>query len=217
MRPRRVALIATTADADGIAKSQSAAGAQALTLNGDLIGGDLDIARRITITSASNDTGRTFTVAGVDRFNQEISESLAGASGAAVMTEACFLRVTSVTTDGATAGNVQVGTADAFDTAWCPLNQYADLFNVTVDVARQAVGGSAADFTYGLQFTLSDVQAKDFRESDAHAVDHATMTAKTADDAVNLTMPVTAVRIRVTSYVAGALVAQIQQAGGPLS
>lgn len=217
MRPHRIVLAPAAADDDAIAKSQTVEAEGPLTLDGDLAGQTFDIARRIAIDSAGNDAGITFTVTGIDRHWQTISETVTGASADKALTEACFLRVDSVVANGAADDSVKVGTADAFDTPWLPMNLYADDFNVTVSVAMKEVGGTPADFEYTLQYTTSDVQEKGFRETDAVAFAHDTMKDAADDSAVVLTNPVTAIRLRITDFAAGAMEAVVIQAGGVVS
>ncbi len=101
------------ASANAIALSQSAAGAQNLTLNGALVSGGvatLDTPRRVIITSAGNDSGITFTVRGTDWAGQIISATVTGGNTTAVDAGVDFATVTRVSTSGATAAAVTVGT-----------------------------------------------------------------------------------------------------------
>lgn len=109
-----------TADANGVAEAQSLGGAGSLTLDGVLVSGGVatfDVARRVLITSAADDSDITFTVTGTDRYGRTIAETLAGGNAAAVYTEQDFLTVTAVTGSAATSGNVEVGTNAVGSTA----------------------------------------------------------------------------------------------------
>ena len=56
-------------DADGISTTATLGGAGTLTINGALASGgevELSSGRQVTVTSAGNDTGITFTVTGTD-------------------------------------------------------------------------------------------------------------------------------------------------------
>src|SRR5688500_12081268 len=88
------------ADADGICKTQTPLAAGNLTINGDLASGGVatiataNTARQVIITSAGNDSGRTFTIYGTDAAGNTFSEALTGASGGAATSVAHFRTVT---------------------------------------------------------------------------------------------------------------------------
>lgn len=105
----------SAANLNGICLSQSAAGAQALTLNGNLVAGGvatLDVSgmpRNVVVTSNGNDLGIVFVIVGTILPGVYVTERLHGANSAAADSNNCFLTVTSVTTTGATASTVIVG------------------------------------------------------------------------------------------------------------
>lgn len=102
-----------TADADGIAQAQTPAGAGALTLNGALVTSgvaQLGDARRVLVTTASNESAKTLTITGTDWFGTTISETITGPNATTGYTDSDFLTVTSVTVSAAFTGNVEVGT-----------------------------------------------------------------------------------------------------------
>ena len=73
----------TAVDADGICASQTPLAAGNLTINGALASGGtvtLNAAQLITITSAGNDSGRTFTVYGTDVEGDLQTEAVTGAN-----------------------------------------------------------------------------------------------------------------------------------------
>lgn len=72
------------------------------------------LARAVSITSGGNDTGITFTVNGFDVYGQPMSETMTGASGAAVSGKKAFKYILSVTHTGSIATTVTVGTLDLF-------------------------------------------------------------------------------------------------------
>jgi hypothetical protein len=104
-------------DADAIATAQAVAGAGALTLDG--VNANSGVAylgdpSYVTITSAGNDTGITFTVAGLvygpgGYGGSYQSEVVTGANASVVVTTKKFSTITSVTASNAAAGNVSVG------------------------------------------------------------------------------------------------------------
>lgn len=141
------------ADDNGIALSQTTAGAANLTLNGALVSGGvatLDSPRQIAITSAGNDTGITFTIYGTTYGGHSVSETITGASGAASTTNTDFLTVTRIAASGATsASGVIAGTNSKAGSRWVRLDNWA--FPQTV--VQVNVSGTV-DFT--VQTTMDD-------------------------------------------------------------
>lgn len=117
------------ADDNGIALSQTTAGAANLTLNGALVTGGvavLDAPRRIIITSGGNDTGITFTITGTTYGGHTVSETITGASGATASTTVDFLTVTQISASGATSGSgVIAGTNTVAGSSWVRLDSWA--------------------------------------------------------------------------------------------
>src|SRR5579875_2257412 len=113
--PRRIAFTKTMAagSANGIAQSQSLAGAGNLVLNGATVSGGvatLDTQRRVILTSSGNDSGLTWTVYGTNDTGQAIVDRFAGANAAAAVSNFDFTMVTRIAGSGATAGTVTAGT-----------------------------------------------------------------------------------------------------------
>lgn len=151
-----------TADADGVSVSQSAPGAQGLVISGALSAGyDADLiaaaqtaagaedltltaaaanlgGRIVVITSAADDSGVVFTVKGLDRNGAYLSEALTGTNAGLTATTQEFIKVTAVSTDGATAGDVTVGVNGT----------------VTMDTPRRVLITTADDET-GVVFTIA--------------------------------------------------------------
>ena len=103
-------------DADGISTAATISGAAALTLTGTLASGGSytsgdNIGQPITILSAADDSGITFTIVGTDAVGDALTEVVTGASGApgTATSSGYFNTVTSITTSAATAGNVSAG------------------------------------------------------------------------------------------------------------
>lgn len=105
--------LSTGAVANNICASQSASGAGPLTINGAAASGGVAyiFGKAVTITSAADDSGITFTVSGLgaDGYSYA-SETVTGSNTSVVATKTIFHQVSSVTVSGATAGNVTVGT-----------------------------------------------------------------------------------------------------------
>lgn len=142
----------TAGSATNIRTASSIAGAGAVTLNGSTVTGGvarLDAQRRIIFTSSGNDTGITFAVAGTNRSGNSISETVTGASGAAASTVLDYYTLTGVTSSGASAGTVSIGTNGVAASPWVRLDDWG-LSTVSVQLT---VAGTA---NYTLQQTLDD-------------------------------------------------------------
>lgn len=157
----RTLTLANDADADGIAQSQTPLAAGNLTLNGALVSGGVATfatPRRVQITSAADESARTFTVYGTARVEQggiSISEAVTGANIGAAYTTQDFATVTRIAVDAATAGAVTAGTNDVSSDAWVPW----DTNNIngpdfSVRAIGQVMSGSP---TWQVDYTLDDV------------------------------------------------------------
>jgi hypothetical protein len=123
MNPIRCRYQLATADADGLAQSQTLGAAGPLTLNGALVSGGVGTldsggaARRVLIISAADDSALTWTIVGTDRYGNAQTATLAG-SNTGVYTKEDFLTVTQISANGATAGAVTAGTNGVGSTSW---------------------------------------------------------------------------------------------------
>lgn len=128
MRPQTATITLAAASDVSVAASQTPGGAGALTLTATPV--SLDVARRVLITAAANESAKTFVVTGTDRNNNVISESLAGPNATTKATSQDFKTVTSVTISAAAAGAVKVGTNGVASTRWIMLDPFTPTFNV---------------------------------------------------------------------------------------
>ena len=99
-------------DADGIAASQSVGSATTMTINGALASGgavSLNDAKFVTITSAGNDSGITFTVVGTTDGSTALTEAITGSNAGTAISSGTFKTIASITTSGATAGAATAG------------------------------------------------------------------------------------------------------------
>ena len=109
------AVITTTAlDADGLSTAAAVGLNAALTLSGALTSGgaytaDTGTARQITLLSAGDDTGITFTVVGTDVNGDALSESVTGVNDDTATSTGYFATVSSITAVGDPAGNMSAG------------------------------------------------------------------------------------------------------------
>ena len=105
-------------DANGLSTVATIGSATTLTLNGALIADSVyttgaNIGQIITILSAADDTGVTFTTVGTDANGDALTEVITGVNAATASSTSYFQTVTSITTDGATTGNVSAGVLGA--------------------------------------------------------------------------------------------------------
>lgn len=131
------------ASATNIRTASAVGGAGAVTLNGTLVGvafykppqsldkipvlagqALLDKPRRILITSAGNDSGITFTLAGLDVAGNPITEILTGANASTVQSLLDYAVLQTVTASGASAGNVSIGTSGVASSPWIRLDDW---------------------------------------------------------------------------------------------
>ena len=100
-RPHRVTFSFAAADDNGICTTQTATatGGSSLTINGALATGGvatMDAPRHVSVTSTGNNSAKTFTFTGTDRFGNAITEALSGPTGGTVNGTKNFNTVTAV-------------------------------------------------------------------------------------------------------------------------
>ena len=163
---------AATAAPTAISLSQSLAAAGALLINGALAatvqafpsGAQSTIAnvlnaagqsQPITITSAGNDSGLTWTISGTGYSGAPISETLAGGNAAAVTSLYNYATITSIKGSGATASTVTAGTGATQYGPWLIVGAQQNEFQTNV---RAFIGTTQvpATATYNIQAT-SDI------------------------------------------------------------
>jgi len=99
-------------DADGISVAAAVGEDAALTIGGSLSSGGsctFDAGRIVTILSAGDDSGISFTVAGTDVNTDSQTESITGANAGTATGSKYFLTIASITAVGDPAGNVSAG------------------------------------------------------------------------------------------------------------
>ena len=107
---------AAAADADGISVAATLSEAGNLTIGGALASGGavtFDQPRNVTITSAGDDTGITFTVTGTDETGAAQTEVITGADTDVAIGTSYFATVTQIAASGASAGNVSAGSGSS--------------------------------------------------------------------------------------------------------
>ena len=106
---------------------------------------------------------------------------------------------------------IRVTVGSATSSAPIPLDHYQHPFNVGVAVVLSA----GATLTYTVEHTFDDVFDKGFDPATASWFANSGLTAKTASLDGNYAFPVTAVRLRVSSYTGGTATMTLIQAGTP--
>ena len=109
----------TAGSVNGISTNATLSGASTMTINGSLNASgtaQFNGGANVKITSASNDTGITFTVKGTDLAGNALTEVIKGANGTATGSKT-FATVTEIKSSGATAGNVSAGVTDILATS----------------------------------------------------------------------------------------------------
>ena len=99
-------------DADGISTAASVSNNAALTIGGALADSGsvtLSHGRIVTILSAGDDSGISFTVVGTDVNGDAQTETITGANAGTATGSKYFLTITSITAVGNPAGNVSAG------------------------------------------------------------------------------------------------------------
>lgn len=133
-------------------RTASNGSAGALTLNGSLVTNGvavLDTPRRILITNAADETGKTIVLTGTDRADSTQSETvtLGGIGSAPSVLD--YKTLTSAVLSANSAGNLSIGTNGVAASAWVYLDPWA-LSNVSIQIN---VSGTV---NYTVQQTLDD-------------------------------------------------------------
>lgn len=227
MRPVTQDLYYPAPVADAICLSQSLGAAGSLTLDGALVTGGVAYiesaadgysARRITITSAADDSGLLWHVTGTRWDDVVQSEYFYGGNVAAVTSRLDYKTVTAISGDAATAGNVTAGTSNIASTPWVPWSQYQTDFQVTCYVTNNVAHGTASvEVTVDDVFGNTDIYNPDTGTYDriprAYALP--TLSDVTTSAFGSITTPVAASRLTVTgptvTYDADFNITQIQQ------
>ena len=106
-------ITAAAADPNGISVAASVGNNAALVIGGALASGGgsvtFDAPRNITILSAGDDSGISFTAVGTDETGSAVSESITGADSDTCYRHTTFATIASITAVGNPAGNVSAG------------------------------------------------------------------------------------------------------------
>ena len=140
-------------DADGISTAATLSGSGNLTINGALAPGGsctFNAGRVVTILSAGDDSGDTFTVTGTDVNGDAQTEAITGANAGTATGAKYFKTVTQIAASGASAGNVSAGiNASAGDAIFAGRMRLKGVFTVhsgtagTVSFTTSSPAGSS--------------------------------------------------------------------------
>lgn len=206
MKPLRLTVTPAAADRDGIATAQTTVGAGNLTLDGALAG-TLAIPGHVSVYSAGNISTVTFTVTGTDRYGRAISEDIVGPDTTPDTNVGSlnFATVTQVYADGAVGTDVEIGSADEFETQWVPVDYHSPVGSVQVELS------TGAGLTWEWQSTNADIADPGFQESDVAGIADATLTGQTTSARGGDSLYASATRIAVTGYTSGSFTAVFYQ------
>ena len=169
------------------------------------------VGRRVIITSGGNDLGINFTVNGTGPSGSTISDTFAGASGAAAQSNLDFVTVTSITHTGSVAGTLTAGTNGVGSSPWLTLNWHVTSI-MNVGIAVELVSGSAG---YTVEYTYDDpnnlLGGALFPLAFSSLSPAALVGASATKDGA-ITSPIAAIRLSIASGT-GALRARILQSG----
>lgn len=133
------------ADGNAIAEAQTLAGAEAMALTSSPY--TITPPKYVTITSVGNDSGITFAIVGTSPSGHAQTETVTGANAGAATSTLAFATVTSITSSGASAGNVEAGWTQSGYGGWIPMDIYTPNQATTVSAV---VSGT---INYDIQYT----------------------------------------------------------------
>ena len=201
MRSKEITIDPDAVDPNGIYETATVTGAISIVFDGALVTDSvayMDYARRIGILSSGNDVGITFTIVGTDADDRAISEVVTGASGATAESALYFKTVFSITSSGAAAANVTIGTVDEFVSNTIPLNHYSE------HSPTMSIEGISGTINLSVEQTFSMLQQTD--NAFVFSAGHANVTTITADAAADMSNHITGIRFVCNSYTDGASV-----------
>ena len=187
---------------NAVCASQTPAGAGLLTINGANATGGVYTAptnpRYLSITTAANESTKTFTITGTDRNGNSLVYATVGAASATTTVyPVSFQTITSVAVSAATAGAITVGFAAQGAAGWIPLDRHSSpVIGIGIELS------ASANLTFTMQSTYDDVQAIGFQEWDAYPIASAVVTG-TASAAHTITHVARAIRFVVNPWTAG--------------
>lgn len=193
------------ASTNNIALAQAVASATTLVLNGSTVVSGvaiLDVARRVLITSAADDTDITFRVTGTNAFGNPIRETIVGANGGTVFTGTDFKTVTEIRTSAAASGNVTVGTNAVASSPWMFTTYHIAPVNISIGVVVTGTVNCTIEYTYDNPNSNQNVigsQGQGNYPAVPNTWSHATLVSMTASEDGFINDPIFAWRLVVNT------------------
>lgn len=199
------------ADADGISVSQTPTGAGNLTITGAYAsGGVATIAaagqeRPVLLTTAADETTKTFTAYGLNANGNAIQSSVLGVNNSTVQFPLLYYKVNRISVSAATAGAVTVGTTGVNYTRTTLPNMHAQ----PIQIGIQCDVTGTVDFD--LEYSMDDPNGPSGPAAVVWITD-ADIDGDTATIAKVLNIPIQALRVKLNSGT-GSVVTTMIQAG----
>ncbi len=195
---------ALTNDDDGISASQAVVGATSLLLNGALVTAGVALspyAQIVSITSAGNDSGITFTITGLDPDGRSVSQAVTGANIGAAVSTYYFKAITSIVTSGSVATTVKVGWIATNGAMSRSLRMNGQQMNFKADYVVKITGTLTCSAQYTLDQPEDTYTTSYSVDADWRAVD--SLSAITASAVSNSAYKVNASRLLISAYTSG--------------
>lgn len=221
-RLMQVTLAPAAAVANNIAQSQTPGGAGNLVLNGAAVTNGvatLDVARRLLLTTAADETAKTFTITGTDRNGMPLTEVLAGVNNSTATTLNDFKTVTQIAVSAATAGAITFGTGGKVSSQWLPFDRIQSE-NLGFQVIVSGVVNYTIEHTYDSLFhnAVGPQPPGGAVAPFANPFPHSTVAAQAANkDGNYINQPITAVRVTLNSFTAPGQVVATFSSGPTIS
>lgn len=191
MRTFKRTASAITLDRDGLALSQTPAGAGALTLTANTT---LTPPRPVAIYSGGNIAARVFTIVGTDRKGSPITDTVTGVNASTVPSNKLFATVTSISIDAAAGSAVEAGWTATSYTSWIHLGSMSRNYQWTMRTFL-AVGATA---TYDIEATSQNMNRD--QVAGEYPDDLVTLASAQTGNVTSYNLsPWAAVRIKVTA------------------
>lgn len=210
------------ADDNGIAETQTPAGAGDLDLDGILVVDgvailtDPGMARQVLITTADDETGKTITIYGTNATGNPVSETIAAPNATTATSVAYYQTITRIAVSAAFAGAVIVGTNGVGSSRIVALNMHVSPVNFSVAILVSGTVNCDIEYTYQdpnkPQFDSGGQLPTTNPEADLVWFDDANLTGETGNAAGSVTYPVWGARLKMNSGT-GTATAHFIQAG----
>lgn len=199
MRPITILLAPSAANAANIVASASIGAAGPLILTTLAGTGFGTLGRILIVTSTQTETSGTFLITGTNANGVVISETVSGVTATPVATVNYYNTVTSITTNQASVGNVEVGTRNTTlvgESQWAPLNFYERTPPTIIIIVTGTVNYTVLE-TYDDLLGLGTKSVNTFPAP-------AAITAQTASASAQLTTSATGCVLVINTYSTGA-------------